>query len=223
MRSYGGNKIEWKEFQKKYMQDAGSYMRRYQPDYFVILPQCPHVPGSQINSEKTAEEWLAFAKQAALSAKQNFYDSRIILEGFMSEKDDIRKGEAGFLDAVIRNGDPIISIISVKIENKNDLESGVKNLGLMKERYHWQEDVWLGSADFDSGNLLSGMQDRGNSEQEQKNFFLYAFYLANTNGFSGVSIGSLRDEAGGNNGILKEDYSSKPAYDAIKQVMAGNK
>lgn len=223
MRSYGGNGIAWEEFKKKYTEDAGSYVRRYRPDYFVILPDCPYVPGSQTDSEKTVEQWLEFAKQAALSAKQNFYDSKIILEGFMSAEDDVRKREAEFLNAVIRNSDPIISIISIKEENVSDLEDGVKNLFRMKEKYHWQGAAWLGSVDFSSGNFLSGKQDDGNSGQEQKKFFLYAFYLADTNGFSGVSVGSLHDRAGNNNGILKGDYSSKPAYDAMKQVMAGDK
>lgn len=221
--SYGGNRIAWEEFQKKYAEDAGSYMQRYQPDYFVILPECPHVPGDQVSSENTAEQWLEFAKKAALSAKQNFYDSKIVLEGFMSAGNDIRKDEAEFLNVVIRNSDPIISIISIKEENVSDLESGVKNLTRMKEKYHWQGAVWLGSVDFSSGNLLYGKQDNSSSYQEQKKFFLYAFYLANANGFSGVSVGSLRDRIGSNNGILKEDFSSKPAYDAMKQVMSGGK
>mgnify|MGYP005667923003 CR=1 FL=1 len=81
----------------------------------------------------------------------------------------------------------------------------------LRKNYDWRGGIWVGET-----NLLSF-----SDENEQKDYFLYAIDLADKSGFTGFCIFYFRDGSGttGSNGILHNDFTPKPAYDAIKQII----
>lgn len=207
-------KAEWEGFKTAYQEDAGLLSRRYEPEYFLILPECPSVVGKEIDSERSPSEWLGFMKKAAIAVRKNSADSKIVLEEIISSDADAR-GETEFAGEVIRDNDPAIDIISLKTRTVDEMEKGIESLLRVTDKHHWHGAVWMSSVEYPGGSALSGA-DR---EDGQKNFLLYALHLAGTNGFGAITFAELRDRDGFENGVLREDYSPKPAYDAIAGVM----
>ena len=213
-RTYGGGgEAEWEEFKVMYQEDAESLARRYEPEYFLILPDCPSVIGRQIDSERSPGEWLGFMKKVALAVRKNSADSKIVSEAVISSDGSVR-GETEFAGEMIRDNDPAIDIIAIKARSADEMEKGIKSLLQVTGKHHWHGAVWLSEVEFSGSDMLSGA-DR---EIRQKDFLLYAIHLASTNDFGAVSLAGLR--GGDGDGILRDDYSPKPAYDAIAEVMS---
>jgi hypothetical protein len=196
------------------MEKADFLSRRYKNEYFFILPECPYLIGNEVNTKRELDEWLGFAKEVSLSIKKNSLDTKIILEEIFVPGGS-SQSEMEFAGDVIQNNDPAIDVISMKAQNADELEDGMRNLVGMKNKYHWQGDLWMSSVKSESDIFDPG----SNKEDSQKNFLLYSIHLANTNGFGGLITANLRDGSKRDDGILKEDYSAKPSYDAIRQIM----
>ncbi|MFA6897421.1 MAG: hypothetical protein WCQ96_04005 [Patescibacteria group bacterium] len=208
----GGGKANWEDFKKGYETDAVSLMERYKPDFFLILPDCPSGIGRQVDSQRTPEEWLDFAKETGVSIKQVSFPTKVVLEG-MILSDKRKSGDAAFAERALENNDAAINIFSMKVGSATALKEGTEALLSMRKKYHWEGEIWMGNVENDSGGDV----------RKQKDFLLYALHSANSNGFSGVILGQLRDDAGNRSGVVAEDYSPKDSYAAIKEVMAGRK
>lgn len=208
----GGGKADWETFKQEYKTDTTSIMKRYKPDYMLILPECPYGIGGQIDSERTSEEWLNFAKEVGLSVKQISFYTKVVLEGTMLPE-GTESSEMEFAGSVLDNNDIAINAFSMNAKNADELENGAKNLLAMKTKYHWNGEILIG----DVGLASSG------DAQKQKNFLLYAIHLTNSNHFSGMILSEMRDDSSSKNGVLMEDYSPKSSYLAIKEVLANSK
>lgn len=208
----GGGKADWETFKQEYKTDTISIMQRYKPDYILVLPECPYSIGGQVDSERTSEEWLNFAKEVGLAVKQISFYTKLVLEGTMLP-DGTESSEMEFAISVLDNNDIAIDAFSMNARNADELENGAKNLLAMKTKYHWNGEIWMGDV-----GLVSNRDT-----QKQKNFLLYAIHLTNSNHFSGIILSDMRDDSSSKNGILMEDYSPKTSYLAIKEVLANSK
>jgi len=208
----GGGKANWEDFKKGYKTDAVSLMERYRPDFFLILPDCPSGIGRQVDSQRTPDDWLNFAKETGIAIKQVSFPAKVVLEGTILS-DKRQPEDTTFAERALENNDAAINIFSMNAGSATELKEGTETLLAMKKKYHWEGEIWMGNVEGDSGG----------DARKQKDFLLYALHSANSNGFSGIVLGRLRDDAGNRSGIVAEDYSPKDSYAAIKEVMAGRK
>lgn len=208
----GGGKANWEDFKKGYKTDAVSLMERYRPDFFLILPDCPSGIGRQVDSQRTPDDWLNFAKETGIAIKQVSFPAKVVLEGTILS-DKRQPEDTIFAERALENNDAAINIFSMNAGSATELKEGMETLSAMKKKYHWEGEIWMGNVEGDSDG----------DARKQKDFLLYALHSANSNGFSGIILGRLRDDAGNRSGIVAEDYSPKDSYAAIKEVMAGRK
>lgn len=212
-RSYGaGGKASWEEFKRGYKDDVVWITNRYRPDYFLILPDCPRVVGQQVDSQRSMKEWFDFAKETGLTIKKISFPTQVALEGVVTGEGK-GAGETEFADVAMSEDDAAIDIFSMRSGDIKELEGGMKRMLSIRDKYHWRGKIWMGSVS----------PAEGSSAEEQEDYLLYSLHLASSEGFSGVVIGRLCDSAGEDGGLAKEDYSLKPSYAAIKEVLSGRK
>ncbi len=219
--AYGGaGKADWDEFRGMYSSEAENLAQRYKPDYMMILVECPFNIGNQIESIRTTEEWIDYTKEVAIAVKNVSPGTKLVLNQI------VRKGggphgnsEFEFTEAIMSDNTSLIDIIGADPYSRNDLDDQVSNLLYLKNRYSWHGDIWIGETNLLSAGKLFRCSTL-KEDENQKNYFVYAIDLATKNDFNGFVIFYLRD--GTNDvgmGIMYEDFTPKPAYNAIKEIM----
>jgi hypothetical protein len=204
----GKGRADWEEFANKYKEDVVFLAKRYQPDYMLILPQCPSGIGRQVNSKRTSREWSNYAKEVGVAVKQVNFAINIVLEGVLFAEGE-RKADVEFAETALASNDISINVFSMRAGSIDELEEGTEKFLDIRKKYHWEGFLWMGNVDASFGRDAA----------QEKDFILYSLYLANSNGFSGVILGKLTDsEEGG--GILRQDHTTKDVYASIREIMA---
>ena len=221
---YGGSgKASWEEFKEMYTNEVRYLAERYKPDYMMIVPECPFNIGNQVNSVRTIGEWAEYTKEVADTVKNVSLDTKIILDQIV-RKDGGPHGssEYEFTEAIIKDNSKLIDIIGCDPYNYEDLKSDVQNLVELKDEYNWHGDIWIGETNLlDNWDKLS-RPSTPEEDEDQRNYFIYAIDLADRNGFDGFCIFYFTDDSNDENsgiGITYKDFTPKPAYDAIKQII----
>ncbi|MEX2690207.1 MAG: cellulase family glycosylhydrolase [Candidatus Njordarchaeum guaymaensis] len=222
---YGGSgKASWEEFKEMYTNEVRYLAERYKPDYMMIVPECPFNIGNQVNSVRTIGEWAEYTKEVADTVKNVSLDTKIILDQIV-RKDGGPHGssEYEFTEAIIKDNSKLIDIIGCDPYNYEDLKSDVQNLVKLKNKYNWHGDIWIGETNLlDNWDKLS-RPSTPEEDEDQRNYFIYAIDLADRNGFDGFCIFYFTDDSNDENsgiGITYKDFTLKPAYDAIKQIIS---
>jgi hypothetical protein len=110
------------------------------------------------------------------------------------------------------NNDPVFDVLAMKAHGAEQLDGGIKNLVRLRDKYHWQGEIWLSGVEF-TDDSFSLVLDK---EARRKDFYLYAAFLAGANDASALSVSGLRGDAGG---LLRTDFSPTPAYGALEKVL----
>jgi hypothetical protein len=205
----GTGKARWEDFQREYKWDAAAVAGRYKPEYVLILPECPEGIGAQIDSERTVQEWVNFAKEVGLAVKQANFSTRVALEGTLAGA----SSQSDFAEMVLEDNDVALDIFSLNAKSADELEAGVENLLALRDKYHWNGQLWLGDVAPLSGDEPGAQED----------FLLYAFHLANSHDLSGIILSRLCDSGQEKSGLLGADFSPKPSYGAVREVLARKK
>lgn len=204
----GAGKAEWNDFKEMYMWETDYLAKRYQPDYMMIMVECPFNIGNQVNSVRTTQEWVDYTRQVANRIKELSPDTIIILGGTARIKSSPTSIE--FIDAIMKEDVENIDIIGIHPYSYEELEDEVTSVNWLKQKYRWQGDIWI-----DETNTFPFK-----NEEYQKEYLEYAIYFAAENDIKGVCIFRLRDisdDIGGNYGIVNMDFTTKPAYQSVKE------
>ncbi len=192
-----------------YESEATYLAERYHPDYMMIMPELRFNLGNQVNSVRSIEEWVQFTKVIADSIKNISPDTKIVLDEIARRKST--PNSIDYIRAIMQDNYEKIDILGIDPYSYSELEDEVSTIVEFRKNYNWHGKIWVGET-----NLLDF-----NDENEQRDYFLYSIDLANKNEFDGFCIFYFRDGSGmtENTGILYEDFTQKPAYDAIKQII----
>jgi len=221
---YGGSgKASWDDFKDMYTNQARYLADRYKPDYMMIVPECPFNIGNQVDSVRTIDEWVEYAKEVADTVKNVSPDTKIILNQIVRENGGPHgSSEYEFTEAIIKDGSKLIDIIGCDPYNYEELRADVQNLVELKDRHSWHGDIWIGETNLlDNWDKLS-RPSTPEEDEDQRNYFIYAIDLADRNGFDGFCIFYFTDDSNDKDsgiGITYKDFTPKPAYDAIKQII----
>jgi hypothetical protein len=222
--SYGGSgKATWVEFKGMYTNEAKYLAEKYKPNYMMIMVECPFNIGNQVNSVRTIDEWVEYTKEVAYTVKDISPDTKIVLDQM------VRKGggphgssEYEFTEAVIKDNSKLIDIIGCDPYNYEDLESDIKNLIKLRDNHNWHGKIWIGETNLLNNWDKLSRPSTPEEDADQRNYFTYAIELADQNGFNGFCIFYFTDDSNDENsgiGITFEDFTPKPAYNAIKQII----
>ncbi|MCD6571496.1 MAG: cellulase family glycosylhydrolase [Deltaproteobacteria bacterium] len=222
---YGGSgEATWEEFKEMYTNEARDLAERYEPDYMMIMVECPFNIGNQVNSVRTIEEWVDYTKEVAGIVKGISPDTKIVLDQIVRKNDNGPHGssEYEFTEAIMKDNSELIDIIGCDPYNYKDLQSDVENLVKFKDKYNWHGKIWIGET-----NLLDHWSklfrpSTPKEDEDQRDYFIYAIDLADRNGFDGFCIFYFTDDSNDKNsgiGITYKDFTPKPAYYAIKQII----
>ncbi|RKY17362.1 MAG: hypothetical protein DRP63_03825 [Planctomycetota bacterium] len=205
----GAGKADWDDFKKMYKNQATYLADRYHPDYLMIMVELRFNLGNQVNSVRTIDEWVQFTKVIVDSVKNISPDTKIVLDEVARRKSAPSSVE--YIKAIMQDNYEKIDIIAIDPYSYSELEDEVSTIVELRRNYNWHGEIWVGET-----NLLIF-----SDENEQKDYLLYAIDLADRSGFTGFCVFYFRDDSGttGNNGILRKDFTPKPAYDAIRQII----
>jgi len=215
----GGNgDANWDDFVEEYKKEIRVLAERYEPRYLVIFPECSDFLSDQIDSKIDNGEWLDLAKDIALEVKIGALNSKVIVGGALSKGESYSSDDWGLLHMIIENNDPIIDVVSINAYDVAGLDEQLDDFMRLKEKYHWQGEIWMGEVAF-SPSVAESYFDN-DLDKGQEDFFLYALHLADKNDFNGFVIYNFRKSDDSlNEGIVTEDYSERPAYGALKEIM----
>lgn len=204
----GAGEADWTDFKEMYMWETDYLAKRYQPDYMMIMVECPFNIGNQVNSVRTTQEWVDYTRQVANRIKEVSPDTIIILGGTARIKSSPTSIE--FIDAIMKEDVENIDIIGIHPYSYEELEDEVTSVNWLKQKYRWQGDIWI-----DETNTFP-FKD----EEYQKEYLEYAIYFAAENDIKGVCIFRMRDisdDVGGNYGFVNMDFTTKTAYQSVKE------
>lgn len=205
----GSGLATWDEFKKMYTEEVRYLVERYHPDYMMIMVECPFLIGNQVNSVRTIDEWINYTNHVASVIKNTSSNTKIITDQM------VRTGEVHynipFTEALMKNNSGLIDIIGIDPYSFDELDNEVSNIVRLRDKHDWNGEIWIGETNI--------MYPR--SEAEQKKYFERAINLAIENDFEGFCIFYLRepDPYVGSVGILNEDFTPKPAYNFIKEII----
>ena len=222
---YGGSgKATWEEFREMYTNESSYLAERYEPDYMMIMVECPFNIGNQVDSVRTIDEWVNYTKEVAGIVKDISPNTKIVLDQIVRKNDNGPHGssEYEFTDAIMKDNSELIDIMGCDPYNYKDLHSDVSNLVEFKDTYNWHGEIWIGET-----NLLDKWSklfrpSTPKEDRDQRDYFVYAIDLVNRSGFDGFCIFYFTDDSNDANsgmGITFKDFAPKPAYDAIKQII----
>lgn len=220
----GGGTATWGEFTEMYTNEAVTLAQRYEPDYMMIMVECPFNIGNQVNFTKTIAEWVNYTKQVADTVKAVSGNTRIVLDQIVRKDDGGPHGssEYEFTEEVIKDNNELIDIVACDPYNYEDLDSDVENLARFKNEYDWHGDIWIGETNLlDNWHKLT-RPSTSKEDNQQRDYFIYAVDLADREGFNGFCIFYFTDDANDESsgmGITYKDFTPKPAYDAIRQII----
>ena len=165
--------------------------------------------GNQVNSVRSIEEWVQFTKVIADSIKNISPNTKIVLNEIARRRST--PNSVDYIKAIMQDNYEKIDIIGIDPYSYSELEDEISTIVEFRKKYNWHGEIWVGEANLPDFN----------DENEQRYYFLYSIDLADKNEFDGFCIFYFRDGSGTteNTGILYEDFTPKPAYDAIKQII----
>jgi len=205
----GAGKASWDEFKDMYESEVAYLANRYHPDYMMIMMELRFNLGNQINSVRSIEEWVQFTKIIADSIKNISPETKIVLNETARRKST--PSSVDYIKSIMHDNYEKIDIIGIDPYSYSEMEDEVSTIVKLAKDYNWHGKIWVGETNlFDFDN-----------EDKQRDYFLYSIDLADKNGFDGFSIFYFRDgnETAENIGILKEDFTPKSSYTAIKQII----
>lgn len=219
----GGGLATWDQFKAMYTGEAKFLAEQYYPDYMMIMVECPFNIGNQVNSVRSIDEWVNYTKEVADTIKKISPNTKIILDQIVHKGGGPHgSSEYEFTEVMIKDNSELIDIIGCDPYTYEDLDSDVENLVKLVDKYKWHGNIWIGETNLLENWELLFRPSTIEEDEAQKNYFIYAIDLANRNGFDGFCIFYFTDDANDENsgiGITFRDFTPKPAYDAIKQII----
>ncbi len=220
---YGGSgKASWKEFKQMYTNETKFLVKRYHPDYVIIVPECPFNIGNQVNSVRTISEWVNYTKGLASIIRQESPGTEIVLNEIPHKNGAQGAADYEFTEAIMKDGSGLIDVIGSDSYNYDDLKTDLRNLSELKSRYHWQGKLWVTEANLVENVELFTRPSTPEEDRNQAHYFVYAINLASKSGFSGFCVFNFTDDANDGGcgwGITYSDFTPKPAYYAIKRAI----
>ena len=204
----GAGKADWDEFKEMYMWEANYLANRYNPDYMMIIVECPYNIGNQVNSQRSTKEWVEYTKQVAHMINETSPDTEIILGETARTKSSPTSIE--YIEEIMKDNDRNIDIIGIHPYSFEELDDEILSVTWLKSKYNWPGDIWI-----DETNTFT-FKD----EEHQKEYFKYALSVATQNEIKGFVVFRLRDisdDISGNYGIVGKNFEKKPAYYVIKE------
>lgn len=205
-RKGGGGKASLDEFKKMYTEQTMYLMDRYKPNYIMIMPDARQNIGNQVDSVRPVTEWVAYTKELAAKIKSISPGTKIILNEVIRSEDSL--SSVDYVEGVMKDNDTNIDVIAIDPYDFNELNDEISTSSRLKKQYKWHGELWVGET-----NVFNSK-----GEDYQKRYFETAIDLAKENGFTGYVVFYLRDMpvTKAERGIIRNDFSKKPAYWLIK-------
>lgn len=201
-RKGGGGAASWDEFREMYTGETIYLMNRYKPDYIMIMGEARQNIGNQVNSERPVSDWLAYTKELAAKIKGISPNTKIVLNEVIRSKASL--SSVDYVEAIMKDNDSNIDIIGIDPYEFDELREEISTSTRLAKQYKWHGELWVGET-----NILHPKGD-----DYQGKYFETAIDLARENNFTGFVVFYFRDiqVVTESRGIMRNDFSKKPAY-----------